>query len=242
MKQIDRLYIVLLFCILLNIGLWLYSHDIRSQWGNVPPVPDEKHISSMALGDKELAYRMTGLTLQNLGDTGGRSTSLKEYDYNKLSKWFFLLDKMDPHSDYVPFLAAYYFGATPNGEQIPPIVDFLEYAGNRAEGEKWRWLAYAVYLARFQMDDINKAIIISNKLARLQSETYMPAWTRQMPAFLQTKIGNKEAAYEIMMNILQSEIDHLDPGEVIFTQNYICNNLLSEFEARTHPLCKNLSH
>lgn len=240
MNTLDRLYIVFIISLVLNIGLWLYSHDIKSQWGNVPPVPDETHISSMALGDKQFAYRMTGLTLQNLGDTGGRSTMLKVYDYDKLSKWFFLLDKMDSRSDYIPFLAAFYFGATPDKTQLPPIISFLEHAGNRSIGEKWRWLAHAIYLARFEARDMEYALRMANKLSLLQAETHMPAWTKQMPAFIQSDLGNKQAAYEIMFNILKSEAENLDPGEVGFTQYYICDRLMSESESKTHPLCQNL--
>ncbi len=240
MRNINRLYAVFIVSIILHVGLWFHSNDIRTQWGNVPPVPGEGQASSMALGDQQFAYRMTGLTLQNLGDTGGRSTALTDYDYQKLSKWLFLMDKMDSRSDYAPFLAAFYFGATPDKTQLPPIVDFLEYAGERTTGEKWRWLAHAMYLARFEVNDLDRALGLANKLANLESETHMPAWTKQMPAFIQTQMGNKEAAYEIMLNILKSRAENLDPAEVSFTQIYMCDKLIPEEDVKTHPLCQNL--
>src|SRR5690606_23680957 len=134
------------------------------------------------------------------GDTGGRTTSLNDYNYEELAKWFFLADTLDPVSNYVPYLAAFYFGGVQEPEKFRPVLDYLVHVGNRAEGEKWRFLAHAVYLARFELEDNDTALELANKLARVNNPN-MPGWTRQMPAFIMNTQGKKEAAYALLLEM-----------------------------------------
>ncbi|MCB9991585.1 MAG: hypothetical protein H6867_09505 [Rhodospirillales bacterium] len=106
---------IFFFCALAAHGLFsVHSRPLQARWVNVPPVPSEAAAIAMALGDRALAYRMYGIMIQNLGDTGGRVTPLKDYDYPRLGQWFMLEDKMDERSDFIPYLAAYYFGGVRN--------------------------------------------------------------------------------------------------------------------------------
>ena len=78
----------------------------------VPDVPSINTIRIMSLGDEQFYFRILALQLQNSGDSFGRFTALKEYDYAALSKWFYLLDELDYKSNYIPSLAAYYYSNT----------------------------------------------------------------------------------------------------------------------------------
>lgn len=215
----------------------IHNRGIKSAWANVPPVPAGNTASMLALGDKELAYRMIGITLQNLGDSGGDVTPLKDYDYDRLGQWFYLEDKLDPHSNFVPLLAAYYYGSTQNPAQLDPVIDYLKMVGMRPEGQKWRWLAQAVYLARFRQHDFKKARGLADTLAA-SYRPGMPSWTLQMPAFIATDEGDKKAAYDIMISILKDSSDKLNPNEVNFMVWYICSQILDKTEASANPLCQ----
>lgn len=240
------LYLLFVMAIILNVLSWLYVRDIQARWLNVPPVPlkeddvpSEEGALAFALGDQQLAYRTIGIMLQNLGDTGGRSTPLRDYDYEALSRWFILADKLDPGSHFTPFLAAFYFGAVDDPSRLPPLLDYLERVGVRPGGERWRWLAQAVYIARWQMNDLDKALQLARKLAALDYPG-MPTWTDQMPAFILGAKGNKEEALAIMLEILKTSADKIHPNEVNFTRDYICTRLLDESEAAGHPLCRDI--
>lgn len=193
----------------------------------------------MTAGDPQMAYRIYGLMLQNLGDTGGRSTALKDYDYGRLGEWFFLEDSLDERSNYIPMLAAFYFGATQSGEDLVPVIDYLEAAGRHPYEQKWRWLAHAVYLARHGEDNMGRALELANELAALW-QPGRPAWMRQMPALILTAEGDRQAAYDIMLGILKSGAEKMDPAEVFYTRDYICNTILSAGEAAANPLCKDV--
>lgn len=230
------IFMLCLIAFLVHAGFSVYSRDMKAAWANVPPVPSKETAGMMALGDEQLAYRMIGMMLQNLGDIGGKSTPLYEYNYDRLGQWFYLQDHLDKRSNYIPLLAAYYFGSTQNPDQLDPVIDYLAMVGQRPFDQKWRWLGQAVYLSRFRQEDFEKATGLAHLLASLWVPG-MPGWVRQMPAFVALQKGDKEASYEIMMTILKDEADTMHPNEVNFMVSYICERLLDESEAAQHPLC-----
>lgn len=231
------LYISFLLLLTASVFLWTVSRSVQSIWPGVPPPPQSADIGTvLALSDPQLAYRIAGLQFQILGDEGGRSTPLKDYDYNALERWFRIADIWDPSSDYMPMLAAYYYGAVQDPGALRHILAYLETAGSRPEGEKWRWLAHAVYLAQHGLEDHELALKLARKLAAVNNPD-MPAWTRQMPAFILEAKGDKETAYAIMQSILISEAKNLHPNEVNFMRAYICEKLLNAAQAAQDPLC-----
>jgi len=219
-----------------NFAFWTYSRNLRADWLNVPPVPNYREADFLALGDQEFAYRSAGLMLQNLGNSAGRDFSLRDFDYEQLGQWFVLMDYLDPHSDYMPFLAARYYGSVSDPDKLDPVLDYLEVAGQRPEGEKWRWLGHAVFLARYMQEDLNKALDLAYKLAAVDNPD-VASWARQMPAFILQAKGDEEAAYGIMLNILASGAQNLPPAEIYFMREYICEKLLNPQQAAKDPVC-----
>lgn len=232
-------WLTLFALIILHIASWYSVRDVKARWNNVPPVPSRAGAGLGSLGDLQLAYRAYGLMLQNLGSTGGRTEPLKNYDYERLKDWFLLTWLLDNRSNYVPYLAAYYFGAVPVPQKLSPLVEYLEVVGLEPRDEKWRWMAQAVYLARYEMKDMDRALSLANKLAANPDPT-MPIWARQMPAFVQSARGDKQAAYEIMLNILKTEGDKMPIQEVNFMIDYICRRVLEQAEAKANPLCSEI--
>lgn len=232
------LYIVFAIFIVLNIALWSQTHKLRQVWSNVPPATTVRGTMMMNMGDAQLAYRRNGLMLQNLGNQGGASTSLKEYNYDLLKGWFLLQDKLDPVANFTPYLAAYYFGATQNPEgQLGPLLDYLEEQGQRPEADKWRWLAQAVYLARYKKQDMARASELANRLSNLPIAD-LPMWAKAMPAFVSRAEGDKEAAYTIMMGILASSAKSLNPYEIKLLRDNICEQTLTPEQAAKNQLCQ----
>ena len=220
-------YLILSIFLLANFFFWKQTNAVTLQWGNVPPAPTEHQSAIMSLGDRGLAYRANAVMLQNFGSVGGRSESLKKYNYADLEDWFFLEDRLDHVSDAVPMMAAYYYGGVHDAEKLPFVINYLEHVGQSSIKEKWRWLGHAVYLARHELDDLDRAL----ELAYLLSENPNPdmaSWARQMPAFLLEAKGEKDLAYDIMLSILQTEGEKLHPNEVNFMVDFICNRLLGE--------------
>jgi hypothetical protein len=227
--------------IIAQAALWMNVREVQSRWLNVPPVPSDTAINASALSDDQFAYRSVSIMLQNLGDTGGRTTSLKDYNYDKLAQWFYLARRLDDKSSYVPYIAAYYFGALEGyPEKLRPLVKYLYEVGNDNKNEKWRWLAHGVYLARFRMEDLDTAYGMALDLAALadRPDSDMPNWARQMPAFILNAKGDKEAALAIMLEIISSVGEKLHPNEINHTRGYICEQIFTPEEAEKNELCQ----
>jgi hypothetical protein len=211
---------------------------VQLSWDNVPPAPKPETAAFSGLGDPEISYRMAGYVLQNLGNVGGRYEALKNYDYNALGQWFYTAQSLDDRANFIPFLAAYYYGLVQEeaAYKLDPVIDYLALEGQKPYPQKWRWLAQAVFLARYKQHDMDKALKLANLLAGLKTDT--APWARQMPAFIHLQMGDKQAAYEVMVRMLASEHDSLDPNEVNAMRDYICTRTLTSAEAVKNPLCQ----
>lgn len=222
-KQLP-IFLLLIFGVA-NCLFWVRSHNLQIEWLNVPPVPDRQNVAMVSLGDNQLAYRFYAMILQNLGEMDGKKISLKDYNYKSLKDWFFLTDSLDPLSDVIPMLAAYYYGAVKDKEKLDNVLDYLSVVGQRPEGEKWRWLGHAVYLARHEQKDNERALELAYLLAANKSPD-LGDWAKQMPVFILQEEGQTELAYKIMLNILISNVDKMHPNEINYMKDYICNTIL----------------
>lgn len=209
----------------LNALFWTASSDLFARWEGVPPVPTRECALMMTLGDSQFSYRFGAITLQNLGDGGGQTIPLKDYNFEKLGKWFWLLNYLDPASDHVPMLAAYYFGAVRTPKDVAVLVDYLGQIGQSPYGSKWRWLVQAIFLARHRLHDLHQALDLAYKLSRMEpvGDT-LPEWARQMPAFVLKEQGDKQAARKIVEDLLASS-QHFHPNEVNFMKGYLVDQL-----------------
>lgn len=220
-----RINVFLFLFLGLNAAFWWGGRDVYAKWTGVPPVPGLTGASLLTLGDPQFSFRFLALTLQNLGDSGGQYTAVKDYDYQKLGKWFWLLHELDPASDHVPMIAAYYFGLVTDPAKVAVLVDYLGTVGQSPAGEKWRWLAHAVFLARYRMNDLDRALDLSYKLSRLEPVGHeLPIWARQMPAFVLNARGEKEGAEHVVLSLL-AEGENLDPKEVNFMKSFLVERL-----------------
>ncbi len=175
-----------------------------------------------SLGDNEAYFRVLALELQYMGDTYGRSTPLKDYDYKLLYNWFKLLDKLDNESDYVPSLASYYYSMTPRIKDIQYLVDYLkEHSLDRID-TKWWWIYQASYLAFHKLEDQKQGIEIADHLVNAKGD--LPIWVRQLPAIYHEKVGDKEEAFLIIKNIMDN-IDNISEHELNFMNIFLKDRL-----------------
>lgn len=207
----------------LQIAVWSEVGSIRLRWPGVPPAPSRQAALALALGDDQFYYRASTFTLQNMGDFGGDVTPLKNYDYRRLGKWFTLLDSLDPESAFLPLLVGFYFSATQNTADLPVVIDYLARIAERDPASNWRWLVHAIYLARHRMKDLPTALELSYRLAAFEVAG-LPAWTKQMPAYVRVKMGDKEGARIIMETILKTD-PNLTRDESRFIRRFLDQRL-----------------
>lgn len=207
----------------LQAAFWWRTRDLQAGWEGVPPAPSNQVAKALAMGDGQFLYRAATFVLQNMGDEGGRVTPLKDYDYQRLGQWFFLLDQFDPQSEYLPVLVGYYYSLSQNPDDIRIVISFLAHIAIRDPVRNWRWLAHAIYLARHRVGDMNLALSLAYRMAAIRGPG-IPIWAQQMPAFVLADVGEKEAARNLMEAIIDSQTD-LEPSEIEFMRDFIENRL-----------------
>jgi hypothetical protein len=232
-------YLLLLGVFLLNLGLWFYSSYKVPSWANVPPAPSNLSVMTAFLGDKELAYRSLSIALQSFGNNTGQVQALKDYNYPNLGTWFDLADGLNPESNYVPFLAAYYFSANQDPSKLMPVINYLRRVGTYPYEDKWRYLGQAVFLAKHKIRDTELSLQLADELAKTYKPG-MPAWPLQMRAIIASEMGEKEMAYNLMVDIIKNKKEGMDPVEINYMVDNICNRILTPVERKKNPLCENL--
>lgn len=221
----ERRYLKLGIClfVILQISSWVFTSRFTPFIGILDEVPTLNEAKIAALGDEQFYFRYQALNLQNSGDSFGRFTALKNYDYKVLKKWMNLLDEMDSISNFVPSIAAYYYSNTQNVADNIYIVEYLESNYDLDPKAKWWWLGMAVNIADFKLKDDNLALRLAFKLASTPNAK-MPRWAQEMPAIIYAKMGEKQLAMEIMKDIAIRQDDY-DQGEINFMNNFIKERL-----------------
>lgn len=232
-------YLILAGVLLLNVAVWAYSNPLVPKWDNVPLAPSSVGATTAFLGDREMAYRFMALTIQSFGNSTGQVMALKDYNYQNLGTWFDLADKLNPHSDYVPFLAGYYFGANQDPSQLMPVINYLRRVGTYADHDKWRYLGQAVFLARHKMQNMPLALQLADELGKTY-KSGMPGWVLQMKAIIASDMGEKEMAYDLMLDDLQHRSKGMDPAEVNYMVDEICHHILTKEQSGVNPLCQKI--
>lgn len=254
----------ILFCfLLLQIGFWYgvklpaeHGEEPKKVWaglrtikpdlGVVPDLPTADAVKAFSFGDEEFYFRRAAYSIQNAGDTFGRTTSLKDYDYAKLYEWWMILDSLDDKSDYVPSMVGYYFAASQNVEEhVPYVVTYLEQHADRDPENKWLWYSQAVYNAKHKLKDLDLALRIAKKLsAAAINNPDVPIWAAQMPAFIMEDQGDLVESCDFVGNMLfNTDPNRLSDGEWKFMLHFIRDRLIAMVdsgEGEIDPRCGKL--
>jgi len=227
-----RQYLALTFFIFLQFGFWFQTKDIKPDLGIVPNVPGKPAIQALTFGDKQFFFRVLAFNLQNAGDTFGRFTSLRLYDFSRLYLWFGILDELDARSNMIPSMATYYFGQTQNTADVKYVVDYLYTHSTRDVPNKWWWLVQSIYLASHKLDDMDLALKVSAPLV----DPKVPAWAQQMAAVVREKRGEFDDALAIM-EAIKEHAETITDADLKYMNYFIEERIkrLDEYEKDIAP-------
>ncbi len=245
----ERLSKVFLFAFLAfflgQIFFWYNSNDIKPQFEIVANPPNKSLIKAMALGDKEFLFHSLALRLQNSGDIFAGFAPLKNYNYKNLYNWMILLDDLNYRSNIIPHLATYYYSNTQNKQDLIYIIDYLDKHADRNIDDKWLWLTHAILLANGKYNDSQKALILSDKLAKNTSDKDIPLWTKQLSAFIYADMGDSCMAFAIIKNLIDEHEQNkrqISAQEMEFMRHFIKNRLDKLKSEKFDPTkCRNYS-
>jgi hypothetical protein len=221
LRQLRSALFILVACLL---GNWWFTHQITPKLEIVPQVPTSTQARALALGDEQAYFRMLALQLQMSGDTWGRFTPLRDYNYQDLEKWFYLLDELDAKSNFTPSIAAYYYSNTQRTSDLIYVINYLEHHFDQGDhNKKWWWLSQATQLANYRLKNRPLALRLAYKLSNAGIPD-LPRWTQQMPVFILEKMGEYEQALIFMRETTKNYNDY-SQGEINFMNYFIKNRL-----------------
>ncbi len=226
-----------LTCFTLQICFWRHTENIKPKIDIVPPAPSKYLVAAASLGDKEFLFRVMAARLQNSGDVFAGFVALKEYDYSRIYGWLTALDQLNSKSNFAPSLAAYIYSQTQKSADTKYIVDYLDEHSSADIDRNWWWLFQAIYIAKNNLGDINRALELSYKLSNNNAQN-APLWTKQMPAFIHEEMGDGCMAFAIIQKILneaESGVRKVDTDELNFMRHFIRDRLHKLKEGKFNP-------
>jgi hypothetical protein len=161
----------------------LHYRDLRPDLTILTQPPSPRATEAMAFGDSQFLYRVWALNLQNAGDTGGRATPMRDYNYDYVLGWLDTLRALDPRAEFHTFIATHYFSQTPEKGDVRKIVDFIVSEAENSPQTKWPWLLEAAVIAQGKLSDLPLAVSIAKKLTSYDFAD-MPNWVLMFPAAL----------------------------------------------------------
>lgn len=214
----------LIFFFSLQILFWYKTENIKPKIGLIPKVPNEYLVKLLSFGDPEFYFRTQAYKIQNAGDSFGRFSPLKNYDYRELYKWFKVLDDLDSKSNYVPSLAAYYYSQTQRKSDTRYIVNYLEEHADKDPDEKWWWYYQAVNISNYILNDKDKALEIAYKLKDVKAD--IPLQARQLSAVMHKARGEDCEAIMLIQEVAEdyeksAEDRKLSDKQLNFMQHFI---------------------
>lgn len=168
----------------INFIVWFFfTKNIRPDL-TITPTPPGKHLLKLfSMGDDIFVYRHFGYKIQMAGDDYGTTTPLRDYSYDKLQKWFLLLNEFDNKSEFIPSLAGLYFSNSQNPMDNTYIVDYLLEFVKINPSKNWRWATTSLYLANTKLHDKERIKIATELLLNANSND-VPLWARSLGIFI----------------------------------------------------------
>jgi hypothetical protein len=222
------LFILIFIC---QVFFWRISEKYRVNYDIVPPAPSRHLVKATSFGDEEFLFRILALRLQNSGDIFAGFVSLKKYDYSRIYDWMTILDKLNFESRIIPSLASYYYSQSSILEHKNYILKYLDEHSSRDIDKNWWWLFQATFIAKKDLNDLDKALYFAQKLAKNEAKE-APLWTKQMPAFISEKKGDGCMALKVIKNLIdesESGKRQISAEEMNFMRHFI-NNRLSKLK------------
>ena len=178
------------------------------------------------LDDPVALSKILMLWLQAFDNQPGISIPFSRLDYNLLIRWLDRIVELDERSHYPLLAASRLYSLVPDAGKKRLMLEFVRQKFLQDPGRRWQWLAHCIYVAKYQLKDLDLALDYARTL-RLQTKSpAVPYWARHMEVYVLEDMGNIEAAKILIGGLLESNQVE-DPAEIRFLQERL-NTLADE--------------
>lgn len=157
------------------------------------------------------------LRLQFHDTQPGRSIPFRELDYARVRIWLERLLRLAPASEYPLSLAVRVYAQVNDPPRQRQMLDFARAAFVERPGERWRWLAEAIMIAKHRLADAELALRYAKILNQHTIPGQVPFWARDLQVLLLEDMGELESARILIGGMLASGAIN-DPNELRFLE------------------------
>jgi len=204
--------------VMLQIGLHYFNkQSLLSQYQTLNPPAEVQYYQRLSMGSDQLMGYLLLLGVQLHDNQKGEHVNYRHINYDVLSNWLLMLNKMLPRSDYPAFLASRVYAQVKDEEKIRKMIAVVETLFKKNPRLYWRRMTEACVLAKHTLNDLPRALELAKQLSGMSTTIEAPFWARDMELVLLDELNEHESAQLIISSMLQSE-SIKDPDEVRFLQ------------------------
>ena len=176
---------------------------------------DSNIYKSLSMGSEQLFSYLLAMRLQLHDNQAGEHIRYRKIDYLILVDWLNQIQRLNGRSEYPMMLASRVYSQTRDKERLRIILDYIDRAFMDNPQLHWRHQAEATVIAKHQLDDLELALQMAQKLSDQPESVIMPRWARDIQFILLGDMNEFETAITIIVGLLLSEAV-TDPDEARF--------------------------
>ncbi|MCP4433305.1 MAG: hypothetical protein GY806_20200 [Gammaproteobacteria bacterium] len=169
----------------------------------------------LSMGSIQLLSYLMAIRLQLHDNQAGKHIRYSALDYTKLVKWLDLIYQLNHQSEYTMMLASRVYSQTSDKDRLRTILNYIERTFTVDPQLHWRRLAEATVIAKHQLNDLELALKMAEKLSSQPASVQMPRWARDMQFIVLGDMNEYESTIAIIVALLQSDAVN-DPDEARF--------------------------
>lgn len=183
---------------------WFNDHT-QSAWQaetQAASVPGKQWMQLATLNERHATAVATTLYVQSFDAQAGHSVPMSHLNLERLQQWLVLASELKPELAYPSFLTSRFLLERADPAVSRQMLDWILHRHRVAPAAHWPALAHAVHIARHQLGDNVLARKLAAGLSQTDPAIAMPAWARQMQAFLQRDSNELEEARALVGGLI----------------------------------------
>lgn len=209
------LWLALLLALLLQLGWQLAQRSPPPQARPLPPPPSAALARLASLGEPLAMSKAMLLYLQSFEDQAGVSLPWRALDYDRLAAWLDTAQTLDPRSRYALAAASDIYAGVADPLRARRMLQFVSASFAQDPARRWSAMAQATLVAKHQLHDLPLALQLARQLRLQATGPDVPAWVRQMEAFVLEDMDQLDSAQIVLGGLIASgQIS--DPHELAF--------------------------
>jgi len=157
-----------------------------------------------SFGDPIALAKVLMLHLQAVDYRAGDPVPYRDLDYGRVEAWLERILELDPAGQYPLLAASRLYAEVPDPAKARRMLEFVEREFLADPDRRWPWLAHATILAKHRLHDLPLALRFAGTLERHVRPDAVPAWARQMRAFILEDMNELEAARAVIGGYIAS--------------------------------------